>query len=269
MALTEQQKERYSRHLRLPEIGKRGQERLLGASVLVVGAGGLGSAAALYLAAAGVGTIGIADGDVVELSNLQRQILHGTTDVGRPKTESAAARLRELNPDVQVVEHRQRLTWRTLPGILEAYEFVVDATDSVAARYLLNDACVLAGKGLCHGAVHAYEGQVMTIAPGRGPCYRCLYPEPLAPDSPPGSQRAGPLGAVAGVIGAIQAAETIKLILGVGEPLVGRMLVCDLLCGSFREVCIARDAECAVCGEHPAVTELIDYDEFCHRRKRR
>jgi len=264
MALSEAQTERYSRHILLPEIGGRGQQRLLEAKVLVAGAGALGSPSALYLAAAGVGTIGVADSDAVELSNLQRQILHGTANLGQPKVESAARRMKDVNPDVEVVAHPVRLTSANILGILEHYDFVVDGTDNFATRYLINDACVLAGKGLAHGAIFRFEGQVTTIVPGRGPCYRCLYPEPPPPGLVPSCQEAGVLGAVAGVIGALQATEAIKWILGVGDLLVGRLVVVDALGARFREVKIQRDRNCALCGEHPTVTELIDYQEFCH-----
>ena len=263
MRLSEEQTERYSRNILLPEVGGRGQARLLAAKVLVAGAGGLGSPAALYLAAAGVGAIGIVDSDAVELSNLQRQILHGTSDVGRPKTGSAARRIRAINPEVQVITHRQRLTSGNILGVLGAYDFVVDGTDNFATRYLINDACVLAGKPLSHGAVLRFEGQITTVIPGEGPCYRCLYPEPPPPGLVPNCQQAGVLGAVAGVIGAMQAAEAIKWILGVGEPLVGRLVLFDALNASFREVKVQRDPNCALCGEHPTVTGLVDYDDFC------
>jgi adenylyltransferase/sulfurtransferase len=266
MALSDEQVERYRRHLLLPEIGGRGQRRLLEAKVLVVGAGGLGSPSALYLAAAGVGTLGIVDSDAVDLSNLQRQVLHGSSDVGRPKTASAAARLRELNPEVRVIEHRQRLTSHNVMQVLADYDFVLDGSDNFATRYLVNDACVLAGKGLSHGSVLRFEGQVTTIAPGGRPCYRCLYPEPPPAGLVPSCQEAGVLGAAAGVIGALQAAETIKWILGAGSLLVGRLLVCDLLRVSFRELPLRRDPGCALCGERPTITELVDYEEFCRTR---
>jgi len=253
MPLNDEQRERYGRNLLLPEVGGRGQARLLEARVLVVGAGGLGSPAALYLAAAGVGTLGIADGDVVELSNLQRQILHGSSELGRPKTESAARRLRDLNPDVRVIAHQQRLTSHNILDIVAHYDFVVDASDNFATRYLVNDACGLAGKPLSHGAVLRFEGQLTTIVPGQGPCYRCLYPQPPAPGLVPSSQEAGVLGAVAGVIGAMQAAEAIKWILSAGELLVGRLILYDALAASFREVKIQRDRNCALCGEHPTI----------------
>jgi molybdopterin/thiamine biosynthesis adenylyltransferase len=263
--LSDEQTERYSGNILLPEVGERGQTRLLGAKVLVAGAGGLGSPAALYLAAAGVGTIGIADSDAVELSNLQRQILHGTSDVGRPKTGSAARRIRAVNPEVQVITHRQRLTSRNILDVIGGYDFVVDGTDNFATRYLINDACVMANKPLSHGAVLRFEGQITTIVPRQGPCYRCLYPEPPPPGLVPNCQQAGVLNAVAGVIGAMQAAEAIKWIVGAGEPLVGRLVLFDALNASFREVAIRRDPRCALCGERPTVTEPIDYDEFCGR----
>jgi adenylyltransferase/sulfurtransferase len=263
--LSDEQTERYSRHILLPEIGGRGQRRLLQAKVLVAGAGGLGSPAALYLAAAGVGAIGISDGDAVELSNLQRQILHSTSDLGRPKTRSAASRIQELNPGVQVIEHQERLSAHNALAVIRGYDFVVDGTDNFASRYLINNACVLAGKALSSGAIFRFEGQVTTIAPGRGPCYRCLYPEPPPAGLAPSCQEAGVLGAVAGVIGAIQAAEAIKWIVGGGEALVGRLLICDLLRATFREVRVQHDRNCAVCGDHPTVTELVDYEELCRK----
>jgi len=258
VALTEEQIERYGRQIVLPEIGRQGQQRLLKAKVLVAGAGGLGSPVALYLAAAGVGTIGIADSDAVELSNLQRQVIHTTSDLGQPKAESAARSVRALNPDVEVVTHQQRLTSRNILGIIEGYDFVVDSTDNFPTHYLINDACVLAGKPFVCGAVFRFDGQVTTILPGQGPCYRCLYPEPPPPGLVPSSQEAGVVGAVVGVIGAIQANEAIKWVLGAGEFMVGRLLTYDALRASFREVKCQRDRNCALCGEAPTVTELID-----------
>jgi molybdopterin/thiamine biosynthesis adenylyltransferase len=265
MKLTDEQLERYSRQILLPDVGGRGQERLLAARVLIAGAGGLGSPAALYLAAAGVGTIGIVDSDAVELSNLQRQILHGSADVGRPKTESAARRIAEVNPDVRIITHRERLTSANVLGIFEGYDFILDSTDNFATRYLINDACVIAGKPLSHGAILRFEGQITTIVPRKGPCYRCLYPEPPPRGLVPGCQEAGVLGAIAGVIGAMQAAEAMKWILGVGDLLVGRLVMYDALAGSFREVKIPRDPNCPRCSDKPTLTGLIDYEEFCGR----
>jgi len=264
VALTEQQVERYSRHILLPEIGGRGQQRLLEAKILVAGAGALGSPAALYLAAAGIGKIGIADSDAVEVSNLQRQILHATPDLGQPKAESAARSIRALNPDVEVITHQERLTPQTILEVMDGYDFVVDGTDNFPTRYLINDACVLIGRGLVHGAIFRFDGQITTIVPGRGPCYRCLYPEPPPPGLVPSCQEAGVVGAVAGVIGAMQANEAIKWVLGAGDLLVGRLLIYDALRASFREVKMQRDSNCPLCGERPTVTELIDYEEFCH-----
>jgi len=263
MALTREQIDRYSRHILLPEIGGEGQERLLNARVLVAGAGGLGSPVALYLAAAGVGTIGLADSDSVELSNLQRQIVHSTFDVGHPKVESARRTLRGLNPDVQVPTHHERLTSGNIMGLLEGYDFVVDGTDNFATRYLINDACVLMGKPFSHGAILRFEGQATTIVPGEGPCYRCLYPEPPPQGLVPTCQQAGVLGAVAGVIGAIQACEAVKWILGEGSLLVGRLLLFDAYRCVFRELEAKRDEECVLCGNRPTITRLIDYEEFC------
>lgn len=261
MALTEEQIERYGRQIVLPEVGHQGQQRLVKAKVLVAGAGGLGSPVALYLAAAGIGTIGIADGDAVELSNLQRQIIHATSDLGRPKAESAARRVRALNPDVHVVTHRQRLISQNILAIVEGYDLVVDGTDNFPARYLINDGCVLAEKPFVHGAVFRFEGQATTILPGQGPCYRCIYPEPPPPGLLSSPEEAGVLGAVAGVIGAVQASEAIKWVLGQGELLVGRLLIYDALRASCREVKVQHDRNCVVCGDHPTITELIEYDQ--------
>jgi molybdopterin/thiamine biosynthesis adenylyltransferase len=260
VALTPEQIDRYSRHIVLPEIGGRGQERLLQAKVLVAGAGGLGSPIAFYLAAAGVGTIGIADSDVVELSNLQRQIIHATSDLGQPKTDSAARRLRALNPDVEVVTHQERLTPDNMAQIIAGYDLVADGTDNFPTRYLINDACLLAGKPLVHGAVLGFGGQVTTILAGQGPCYRCLYPEPPPPGPVPTCQDAGVVGAVAGVVGALQANEALKWVLGAGDLLAGRLLVYDALGATFRELMVHRDRNCAVCGDAPAVAEPSDYD---------
>ncbi|UCH36844.1 MAG: molybdopterin-synthase adenylyltransferase MoeB [Armatimonadota bacterium] len=258
MALTEHQGRRYARHVSLPEVGEAGQERLLRARVLVVGAGGLGSPAVAYLAAAGVGAIGVADGEVVELSNLQRQIIHATSELACPKTQSAARRLHDLNPEVRVIPHEDRLSARNLPGIIQDYDFILDCTDNIASRYLLNDACVLTGKPLSHAAVARFEGQITTIVPGRGPCYRCLYPEPPAPGAVPDAAQAGIFNIAPAVIGAMQAAETMKWILGAGELLVGRLVVYDALTASFCEVLVERDPNCAVCGSEPTITQLRD-----------
>lgn len=253
---------RYSRQLLLPEIGSLGQQRLLASRVLLVGAGGLGSAIAIYLAAAGVGTLGIVDGDVVDLSNLQRQVLHTTTRLGRPKTESAQETIAALNPDVQVIPQPVYLTSANAMAIMSPYDLVVNGSDNFATRYLVNDACVLLGKPLVDGAVFRFEGQVTVYRPGSG-CYRCLFPTPPPPGSVPSCAEAGVLGVLPGLIGLIQATETIKLILGIGEPLVGRLLLVDALGMEFREMRTRRNPDCPVCGDHPTIRELIDYNEFC------
>lgn len=262
-AFTEEQIERYSRHLLLQEVGGEGQRRLLAARVLVIGAGGLGSPVGLYLAAAGVGTIGVVDCDAVEMSNLQRQVLHATPDLGERKCVSAQARMAAVNPDVRVIPHDLRLTSATMMEVVAGYEVVVDGSDNFPTRYLVNDACVLTGKSLVHAGILRFEGQVTTIVPGRGPCYRCLYPEPPPPGLVPSCQEAGVLGATAGVVGTIQATEVLKLILGVGEPLVGRLLLYDALEMTFRTIPVPRDPDCPMCGDAPKIRELIDYEQFC------
>jgi molybdopterin/thiamine biosynthesis adenylyltransferase/rhodanese-related sulfurtransferase len=254
---------RYARHLTLTEVGVKGQERLRRARVLIVGAGGLGSPAALYLAAAGVGTIGIVDADVVELSNLQRQILHGTGNLGRPKADSARERLRELNPEVEVVTHAVRLTSANGLDILGAYDICLDGSDNFPTRYLVNDASVLLRKPYVYGSVFRFDGQVSVFAAPDGPCYRCLFSEPPPPDLVPNCAEAGVLGVLPGLVGSLQALEAIKRILGIGEPLVGRLLLIDALKVQFREIQVRRDPACAVCGDHPSVTRLIDYDAYC------
>lgn len=260
---TEEQIRRYSRQIILPQVGGTGQRKLLASKVLLIGAGGLGSPAGLYLAAAGVGALGFVDSDVVDLSNLHRQILHGTSDVGRPKTESAAETIRALNPDVRIILHQERLTSENGLEILSQYDVVVDGSDNFPTKYLANDACVLLGKPLVLGAVFQFEGQVSVFLPGDGPCYRCLFPSPPPPGAVPSCQEAGVFGAVPGVIGCIQATETIKLLLGIGETLAGRLLIFDALSLEFLEIEVKREPGCPVCGEHPAVTELIDYELFC------
>jgi len=254
---------RYSRHMLLPEIGVGGQRKIAKGKVLVVGAGGLGSPAAFYLAAAGVGRLGLIDGDLVDLSNLGRQILHSTPDIGRPKVESAAEKLRRLNPDVEVVVHEGRLAPSNALDLFSRYDIIVDATDSFAARYLINDACVLTGRPFVHGSVLRFDGQASTFVPGSGPCYRCLYPEPPAPGTVPSCQEAGVLGPVPGIIGTIQALEVLKLLAGAGRTLAGRLLLFDGLALRFDEVNLGRDPGCAVCGDHPTIKGLIDYDAFC------
>ena len=259
---TEEQARRYSRHIILPEIGGRGQRKLLAARVVLIGAGGLGSPSALYLAAAGVGTLGIVDFDDVDLTNLHRQILHGHRQIGRPKVDSAAERLADVNPDVTVVKHPVPLTAENAFEILSQYDIVVNGSDNFATRYLVNDACYLLGKPLVDGSIFRFEGQATVFLPGRG-CYRCLFPSPPPPGSVPSCAEAGVLGVLPGIIGTIQAIETIKLILGLGEPLVGRLLLFDSLAMEFREVRIRRDPECPLCGDNPTIRELIDYEAFC------
>jgi adenylyltransferase/sulfurtransferase len=262
-ALTKEEFGRYSRHLIMPEVGVDGQRRLKAARVLCIGAGGLGSPAALYLAAAGVGTIGIVDFDAVDSSNLQRQIIHGTPDVGRSKLESARERLGALNPNVRIEGHETALTSKNALGILREYDIVVDGTDNFPTRYLVNDACVILRKPNAYGSIFRFEGQASVFATKGGPCYRCLYPEPPPPGLVPSCAEGGVLGVLPGVIGTIQATEAIKLILGVGEPLVGRFLIYDALRMRFRELKLRRDPECPVCGDNPTVRELIDYEQFC------
>lgn len=257
---------RYARHIILPEIGLAGQERLKRARVLVVGAGGLGSPASLYLAAAGVGTLGLVDFDVVEYSNLQRQIIHGTDDVGRSKLDSATDRLKSINPEVEIEPHDTRLTSANALEIIEPYDIVLDGTDNFPTRYLVNDACVLLGKPNVYGSIFRFEGQASVFHAARGPCYRCLFREPPPPGLVPSCAEAGVLGVLPGVIGAIQANEAIKLILEQGDPLIGRLLLFDALAMRFRELRLRRDAQCPVCGENPTVRELIDYEDFCGMR---
>jgi molybdopterin/thiamine biosynthesis adenylyltransferase/rhodanese-related sulfurtransferase len=255
--------QRYSRHLILPHVGEQGQRRLKQARVLVVGAGGLGSPAALYLAAAGVGTIGLVDSDVVDVSNLQRQVLHGTAAIGRPKLESARARLQDLNPHVQVELHPERLTSANALQILAEYEVVLDGSDNFPTRYLVNDAAYHAGIPDVYGAIFQFEGQLSVFGAADGPCYRCLYAEPPPPGMVPGCAEAGVLGALPGAIGSLQAMEAIKLLLGIGEPLVGRLMLFDALRMQFRELALQKDPACPLCGEAPSLHELIDYDAFC------
>lgn len=254
---------RYSRHLTLDEVGVEGQERLARARVLLVGAGGLGSPAALYLAAAGVGTIGIIDADAVDLTNLQRQVLHGTGAVGRLKTDSAAERLADLNPHVRVVTHVERLTAANARALLGPYDIVLDGSDNFPTRYLVNDACALLGKPYVYGSILRFEGQISLFDAARGPCYRCLFAEPPPPELVPGCAEAGVLGVLPGIVGSLMALEAIKWALGAGEPLAGRLLVFDALRTRMREVRVTKDPDCPVCGEHPTVTELIDYEAFC------
>jgi adenylyltransferase/sulfurtransferase len=262
-ALSSDELQRYSRHLTLPEFGREGQEKLKNSSVLLVGAGGLGSPAATYLAAAGVGRIGLADFDEVEASNLQRQILYGTSDVGRPKLDAAAERLNDLNPHVEVERHEVRLTSDNALGIIDDYDVVADGTDNFPTRYLVNDACVMTGTPNVYASIFRFEGQVSVFGTEDGPCYRCLYEEPPPPGLVPSCAEGGVLGILPGFIGTLQATEVIKLLADVGEPLVGRLLMTDALNMDFRTVNVPTNPDCPVCGENPTVTELIDYEAFC------
>lgn len=263
MDFSEEQIRRYSRHILLPEVGGRGQQKIRQASVLLVGTGGLGSPAALYLAAAGVGRLGLVDHDTVDISNLQRQVLHATPDLGRPKVESAREKLTALNPDVQVEVYRERLDSGNAARLIQQYDLVVDGSDNFSTRYLVNDACYFAGKPLIHGSIFRFEGQLTTILPGEGPCYRCLYPDPPPAGLVPSCQEAGVLGVLAGVIGVLQATEALKYILGRGELLRGRLLLYDALAMSFRQVKVRRDPGCPLCGDHPSIAGLVDYAETC------
>ena len=254
---------RYSRHLIMPEVGMDGQLKLKQAKVLCIGTGGLGAPLGLYLAAAGVGRIGLVDFDSVDLTNLQRQILFGTDDIGRPKIEAATDRLRNLNPDIQIDRFETRLTSENALDILKNYDIVVDGTDNFPTRYLVNDACVILGKPNVYGSIFRFEGQITIFGAPGGPCYRCLYPEPPPPGLVPSCAEGGVLGVLPGIVGAIQAAETLKLIIGKGEPLIGRLLLFDALAMRFRELKLRKNPECPACGEHPTITKLIDYAEFC------
>jgi sulfur-carrier protein adenylyltransferase/sulfurtransferase len=261
--LTNDEVKRYSRHLIMPEVGMDGQRRMKAGSVLCIGAGGLGSPAALYLAAAGVGTIGIVDFDVVDFSNLQRQIIHGTPDVGRSKLASAKDRINAINPHVDVQTYEVALSSENALKLFEPYDVILDGTDNFPTRYLTNDACVLMGKPNAYGSIFRFEGQASVFSTKDGPCYRCLYPEPPPPGLVPSCAEGGVLGVLPGVIGVIQATEAIKLITGIGEPLIGRFLIYDALRMKFRELKLRKDPDCPVCGTHPTVTKLIDYDQFC------
>jgi adenylyltransferase/sulfurtransferase len=254
---------RYSRHLIMPEVGMEGQKRLRASGVLLIGAGGLGSPLGLYLAAAGIGRIGLVDFDVVDFSNLQRQILHGTSDVGRPKLHSARDRLQAINPDVQLDLYETRLTSANAMAIVKPYDIVIDGTDNFATRYLVNDACVLLKKPNVYGSIFRFDGQASVFYPPAGPCYRCLYPEPPPPGEVPSCAEGGVLGILPGLVGCIQATEAVKLILGQGEPLIGRLLLYDALRMSFQEFKVRRNPRCPLCGDKPSITALIDYDQFC------
>jgi molybdopterin/thiamine biosynthesis adenylyltransferase/rhodanese-related sulfurtransferase len=268
VGLTTEELQRYSRHLIMPELTAEGQKRLKAARVLCIGAGGLGSPAALYLAAAGVGTLGLVDFDQVDITNLQRQILHGTNDIGRSKLESARDRLRDINPQIEIKPHDCRFSSENAGGIVADYDVVVDGSDNFATRYLSNDVCVFARKPNVYGSVFRFEGQTTVFAPDLGgPCYRCLFPEPPPPESVPNCAQAGVLGVLPGIIGMLQAIETIKLIVGIGEPLIARLLHFDALKMQFRELKLRRDARCPVCGDKPTIFAPIDYDQFCGARE--
>jgi len=262
-ALSNEELQRYSRHLILPEVGPEGQLKLKNAKVLLVGTGGLGAPMALYLSAAGVGTLGLVDFDVVDRSNLQRQVIHGTGDIGRKKIDSAANSIAEINPNVKVVKHEVALSSENALDILKDYDIVADGTDNFPTRYLVNDACVLLHKPNVYGSIFRFEGQASVFATEDGPCYRCLYPDPPPPGLVPSCAEGGVLGILPGVIGLIQATEVVKLILGQGEPLKGRLLLYDALAMRFRELKLRKNPECPVCGLHPTVTKLIDYHQFC------
>ena len=261
--LTVNEVKRYSRHLIIPDVGMTGQKRLKNAKVLCVGAGGLGSPALLYLAAAGVGTLGVIDFDIVDESNLQRQIIHGQSDVGRPKALSARDSIKEVNPYVDVVVHQEALTNDNVMEIFSGYDLIVDGTDNFATRYMVNDACVLLGKPYVWGSIYRFDGQASVFWAEYGPCYRCLYPEPPPPGMVPSCAEGGVLGVLCASIGSIQVNEAIKLLIGIGEPLVGRLMVYDALEMSYRSLNIKKDPDCPICGKNPTITELIDYDAFC------
>lgn len=255
---TDQQIERYSRHIILKEVGGKGQKKLLDGKVMVIGAGGLGAPIALYLAAAGVGTIGIADADVVDLSNLQRQVIHFTSDVGKPKVESAREKMEAINPDVRVRTYQEWISAANIARIIADYDFVIDGTDNFAAKFLVNDACVLAGTPYSHGGILQFDGQTLTVKPGESPCYRCIFPAPPPKDAIPTCARAGVIGVLPGVLGTIQATEAIKYLLGQGDLLTGRLLTYNALRMRFREVPVKKSARCPVCGDNPTITELVD-----------
>jgi adenylyltransferase/sulfurtransferase len=262
LTLTPEQVKRYSRHIIMSDVGSKGQRALMGAKALIIGAGGLGSPSALYLSLAGVGTVGIVDFDVVELSNLQRQILHHTADVGRPKVQSAVDNIKSYNPDVNVVVHETRLESENAMEIISQYDLVINGADNFATRYLVNDACYLLNKPLIDGSILIFDGQATVFLPGEG-CYRCLFPSPPPPGMVPNCAEAGVLGALTGLVGSIQATEALKHILGIGESLSSRLLLIDALSMTFREVRLKRNPACPLCGDNPTVTELIDYEIFC------
>lgn len=258
---TNEQLERYSRHIILKEVGEKGQKKLLNAKILIIGAGGLGSPAAMYLAAAGVGTIGIADADEVDLSNLQRQIIHATDDIGRAKVQSAKETMNKINPDVTVNTYHIFITSENIMDLIKDYDFIIDSTDNFSAKFLINDACVMAKKPFSHAGIIGFKGQLMTYVPGEGPCYSCVFKNPPPKGAVPTCKQTGIIGAMCGVIGSLQAMEAIKYILGAGELLTGYLLTYDALKMEFRKVKLPKDnSDCAVCGEHPTITELIDYE---------
>ncbi|BCA53001.1 adenylyltransferase [Nitrospira sp. KM1] len=264
MEFTDAQITRYSRHILLPEVGGKGQKKIAKARVLIVGAGGLGAPAALYLAAAGIGTIGLIDHDVVDLSNLQRQVIHHTSDVGRPKVLSAKEKIQALNPDVEVILHEERLIAANALDIVCSYDVILDGVDNFPAKFLINDACYMAGKPLAHGGILRFEGRVFTIIPKRSACYRCIFRQPPPPGLVASCQEAGVLGVLAGIIGTIQASEALKLVLGIGQPLTDRLLDFDARRTAFREVKVARNPACPLCGDQPTITALIDHEpEIC------
>lgn len=263
MAFSNDQIERYSRHIILKEVGVKGQKKLLAGKVLIIGAGGLGAPVAMYLAAAGVGTIGIADADEVDLSNLQRQIIHGTKDVGKAKVKSAKETMNEMNPDVTVNTYRTYVNSENIRELIKEYDFIIDGTDNFPAKFLINDACVMAKRPFSHAGIIRFQGQLMTYVPGEGPCYRCVFKDPPPKDAVPTCKQAGVIGAMGGVIGSLQAMEAIKYILGVGNLLTGYLLTYDALTMTFRKIKLPKEVkDCAVCGEHPTITELIDYEQI-------
>lgn len=261
MAFTNEQLERYSRHIILKEVGVKGQKKLLNAKVLIIGAGGLGAPAAMYLAAAGVGTIGIADADEVDLSNLQRQVIHTTDDLGKPKVESAKETMQAINPDVKVITYHDFIASDNIMDIIKDYDFILDGTDNFPAKFLINDACVMAKKPFSHAGIIRFRGQLMTYVPGEGPCYRCVFKNPPPKDAVPTCKQAGVIGAMAGVIGCLQAMEAVKYITGAGDLLTGYLLTYDALKMEFRKIKLPKDDNCAVCSENPTITELIDYEQ--------
>src|ERR1051326_5181394 len=263
MTLSNEEVLRYSRHLILPEVGKAGQEKLKAAKILLIGSGGLGSPNALYLAAAGIGTIGIIDFDVVDHTNLQRQLLFGSDAVGTPKVDAAKKRIQEINPNVTVNTYNEKLSSANAMRIFKDYDLIIDGTDNFPTRYLVNDACVFLNKTNIYGSIFRFEGQATVFKPKDGPCYRCLYPEPPPPGEVPSCAEGGVLGILPGLVGMVQASEAVKYFLGKGESLVGRLLQISVLDMTFREVKIRRDPQCPVCGDHPTITELIDYEQFC------